>query len=99
MNPNPSKARQVRKKKKLATLKDVTFYVQKALETAHKLLKEEDTQTKLKACHAVFQGAQAFTKLYEVGELETRLKAVEEWQANQDTEANGEDEWEELETD
>jgi hypothetical protein len=97
MNPNPLKARQARKKKKRATLKDVTFYVQKALETAYKLLEEEDTQTKLKACHAVFQGAQAFTKLYEVGELEMQLKAVEDWQANEDDQLEGKHEWLESE--
>ena len=77
MNANPSKARQAKKRRKLVTLPDVALYVLKALETAHELLEDSDTQTKLKACHAVFQGVTAYAKVYEVGELEARLLALE----------------------
>jgi hypothetical protein len=77
-NPDPLKARQAKRKKaKPPNIQSATEVVWKALQTATKILADENATMKLKACHAVFQGAQAFAKLYEVGELEARLSALE----------------------
>jgi hypothetical protein len=77
-NPSPHKARMATKKKhKPLNIQDVLMIVQEALETARDLLSEKDPTMQLKACHGVFQGAQAYGKLYEVGEIEARLAALE----------------------
>jgi hypothetical protein len=77
-NPNPYQARTARKAKaKPPSVKEASLIVWKALEAAQAILEESDPTVKLKACHAVFQGAQAFAKLHEVGELEARLEALE----------------------
>jgi hypothetical protein len=49
-----------------------------ALKTAQKILESEDPVMQLKACHGVFQGGMAYAKLYESGELEARLLALEQ---------------------
>ena len=78
MNSNPNKARQARKRKsKPGDLKAVAAIVWDALETARDLLSSSDSTEQLRACHAVFQGASAYAKVYEVGELEARLEALE----------------------
>jgi hypothetical protein len=78
MNPNPHQARTAKKAKaKPPSIKEASLIVWKALEAAQAILGESDPTLKLKACHAVFQGAQAFAKLHEVGELEARLLALE----------------------
>jgi phage terminase large subunit-like protein len=85
-NPNPDalKARQAKKRKsKPKDLKAVAAIVWDALETARALLENEDPQMQLKACHGVFQGATAYAKVYEVGELEARLEALEVSMPNQ----------------
>jgi hypothetical protein len=76
--PDPVKARLgKREKSKPPNIQSAAEVVWKALQTAQKILENEDSTMKLKACHAVFQGAQAFAKLYEVGELEARMVALE----------------------
>jgi hypothetical protein len=79
MNPNPHQARTAKKKRaKPPSIREASLIVWKALEAAQAILKETDPTLKLKACHCVFQGAQAFAKLHEVGELEARLLALEQ---------------------
>jgi hypothetical protein len=80
-NPNPDalKARMGKKRKrKPGTIHDVLGIVWVALAAAQDALSSELTTDRLKGCHAVFQGAQAYAKLLEIGELEARLKALED---------------------
>jgi hypothetical protein len=78
-NANPAKARLAKKaKSKQPSIKEASLIVWRALEAAQVILGESDPTLKLKACHCVFQGAQAFAKLHEVGELEARLLALEQ---------------------
>lgn len=84
-NPSPHKARIAKKER--ARPKDLTAVsglVWKALERCGALLEDEDKNTALKAAHAVFQGATAYAKLYEVSELEARLEALEQAQTIKD---------------
>lgn len=79
-NPNadPLKARIAqRRKRKAGSLKDVSRMLWEALETARELLSEEDVQVRLKAIHALSQTASSYARVYEVGELEARLEALE----------------------
>lgn len=78
-NPSPHKARIAKKQNaKPKDLTAVSDFVWKALERCAELLDNEDKATALKASHAVFQGATAYAKLYEVSELEARLEALEQ---------------------
>ncbi|KEF34101.1 hypothetical protein RDMS_09030 [Deinococcus sp. RL] len=75
---DPLKARIAqRRKRKAGSLKDVTGMLWEALETARELLREDDVQVKLKAIHALSQTASSYSRVYEVGELEARLEALE----------------------
>ena len=79
-NPNadPTKARQAKKRKrKPGNLQAVAAKLWAALEAAEELLAEDDPHLRLKAVHAVSQVAVSYTKVYEVGELEARLQALE----------------------
>jgi hypothetical protein len=77
-NPSPHKARMATKKKhKPGNLQDVLAIVWVALKTAQTLLENKDPVVQLKAAHGVFQGGMAYAKLYESGELEARLLALE----------------------
>ena len=83
-NPSPFKARQARKKaRQTGSLKDVTGMLWEALEAARELLSEEDVQVRLKAIHALSQTASSYARVYEVGELEARLEALEAAQGGQ----------------
>ncbi|WP_293909881.1 hypothetical protein [Deinococcus sp.] len=86
MNPNPTKARQARRSKKRTqpgTLNDARALLWRALSRAGDLLDAEDaegqpdTHTALRAIHAISQGAAAYARIIEVGELEARLAALE----------------------
>jgi len=78
MNKNPIEARKARRKKtKKGTLEDVSRKVYAALERCEMLLEDMDPTIQLKAAHGVFQGASAYAKVLEVGELEARLQALE----------------------
>lgn len=92
MNSNPTKARQAKKARrrgKPGTLEDARRLLWCALERAGELLevKSEDPDTgemkpdnalALKAIHAISQGASAYAKIMEVGELEARIQALED---------------------
>jgi hypothetical protein len=89
MNPKAnahtaSRARLGKKKKsKPASVQNAAAIVWDALETAHALLENENTAEKLRACHAIFQGATAYGKLFEIGELEARLELLEQQSVNE----------------
>ena len=77
-NPSPHEARQAKKRKrKPGNLQAVAVKLWAALEAAEELLAEEDPHLRLKAVHAVSQVAGSYAKVYEVGELEARLQALE----------------------
>lgn len=86
-NANPSKARQAKKARrrgKPGTVEDARRLLWRALDRAGELLDVEDEEGKpdhalaLKAIHAISQGAAAYARIVEVGELEARIKALEE---------------------
>ena len=81
-NPNadPTKARQAKRRKKLSqpgTLEDARALLWKALQRAGDILDTDDDTMSLKAIHAISQGAAAYSRIVEVGELEARLSALE----------------------
>ena len=76
--PDALKARLGKKRRaKKGTLEDVGRKVYAALERCEMLLEDMDPTIQLKAAHGVFQGASAYAKVLEVGELEARLQALE----------------------
>ncbi|WP_034385995.1 hypothetical protein [Deinococcus sp. YIM 77859] len=80
MNPDPVEARQARRRKrrgKPGTLEDARLLLWRALTRAGELLEEEDPALSLKAIHAISQGAAAYARIVEVGELEARIAALE----------------------
>jgi len=93
-NPNadPTKARQAKKRKRLnqmGTLDDARALLWKALERAADILESEDDVLTLKAIHAVSQGAAAYARIVEVGELEARLTALEDQKTSEDRSTPG----------
>jgi hypothetical protein len=89
-NPDPSKARQAKKRKrrgKPGSIEDARALLWRALERAGLLLGAEtvkedgsvtpDNHTALRAIHAISQGAAAYARIVEVGELEARILALE----------------------
>ena len=88
-NPNPAKARQAKKRKRRGepgSIEDARALLWKALQRAGELLNAEtvedgvsrpDNHTALRAIHAISQGAAAYARIVEVGELEARLAALE----------------------
>lgn len=81
-NPNPdaAKARMGKKAKRRSqpgTVEAARALLWQALERAAELLQEDDPYLSLKAVHAVSQGASAYAKIVEVGELEARIEALE----------------------
>ena len=79
-NPNPTEARQAKRQKRRGqpgTLEDARALLWKALQRAGTILENEDDALSLKAIHAVSQGAAAYARIIEVGELEARLAALE----------------------
>ncbi|GHF32285.1 hypothetical protein HNQ07_000429 [Deinococcus metalli] len=80
-NPNPHEARQAKRRKRRAqpgTLEDARALLWRALTRAGELLEVEDAGHALKAVHAISQGAAAYARIVEVGELEARLSALED---------------------
>ena len=66
-------------------MEDARRLLWQALTRAGELLEVEDPETgqpdnalALKAIHAISQGASAYAKIVEVGELEARIKALED---------------------
>lgn len=89
-NPNadPTLARQAkraRRRGKPGTLEDARALLWRALTRAGELLEEEDPAHALRAVHAISQGAAAYARIVEVGELEARIAALE----GQDTPTGG----------
>ena len=87
MNSNPVEARMGKRKKrrsKPGTLEDARALLWRALTRAGELLEEEDPALSLKAIHAISQGASAYAKIVEVGELEARIAALEAAQEGED---------------
>ncbi|WP_144012090.1 hypothetical protein [Deinococcus sp. LM3] len=79
-NPNPveaRKAKRARRRGKPGTLEEARALLWRALERAGELLEVEDPAHALKAVHAVSQGAAAYARIVEVGELEARIAALE----------------------
>ena len=66
-----------KQKSKPGNLQEVISKVWAALERAEQALETDDMNQALKACHCIFQGAQAYSKVYETGELEARLAVLE----------------------
>jgi len=69
--------KKARRRKKPGTLEDARALLWRALTRAGELLEEEDPALSLKAIHAISQGAAAYARIVEVGELEARLAALE----------------------
>ena len=79
MNPNPNQARKAKGERRRSALLPAIEAVTKALKTATEILETgEDDAIRLRAVHAVSQSAVCFARLYEVGELESRIEALEE---------------------
>lgn len=79
-NPNPTEARQAKRRKsrsKPGSIEDARALLWKALQRAGDILEDTDPVLSLKAIHAVSQGAAAYARIVEVGELEARLAALE----------------------
>jgi hypothetical protein len=78
-NSNPWPGRQAKKRlRKPGNLIDLQRKLWRALCEAESVLDgAEDAELKLKAVHAVSQGAGQYAKLLEVGELEARVQALE----------------------
>jgi|GEM_PF-2601587 len=87
--PNPQPARPhvarlaKRKKNKPGNMHDLGEKLWAALQTAEDLLREDDPALKLKAIHALSQVAGTYARVYEVGELEARLAALEAAQVDE----------------
>ena len=80
LNADPMEARQAKRRKrrgKPGSLEDARALLWKALQRAGDILESEDDALSLKAIHAVSQGAAAYARIVEVGELEARLSALE----------------------
>ncbi|THF86136.1 hypothetical protein E7T09_12970 [Deinococcus sp. KSM4-11] len=83
-NPNadPTKARQAKRAKRRAqpgTLEDARALLWRALARVGDILDGEGVEdaTVLRALHGISQGAAAYARIVEVGELEARISALE----------------------
>ncbi|MFC4426975.1 hypothetical protein [Deinococcus navajonensis] len=79
-NPNPTQARQTKRARRRSspgTLEEARALLWRALTRAGELLEEEDPALSIKAIHAVSQGAAAYARIVEIGELEARIAALE----------------------
>jgi hypothetical protein len=96
-NADPTKARQAKKRKRRGSpgsIEDARALLWKALQRAGELLEAEimedgvsrpDNHTALRAIHAISQGAAAYARIVEVGELEARLSTLENAAAEEQT--------------
>lgn len=89
-NANPTKARQAKRARRRTpgTLEEARSLLWRALERAGEMLEAQkvdpdtgeeipDDALALKAVHAISQGASAYARIVEVGELEARIAALE----------------------
>lgn len=84
MSPNPYRARLAKKRRrKPGDVHDVLTVLWHAVLTAESVLEEAQGQPELqlRACHCVAQTAGQYIKALEVGELEARLKVLEDKEA------------------
>lgn len=81
-NPNPTKARQAKQRRRIQNvgdIHDVRARLWEAVEAAAEVVRTaEDDTTRLKGIHAVTQSTTAYTKLLDAAEFEARLQALEE---------------------
>jgi hypothetical protein len=79
-NPNPWRARQEKKRiRKPRNLAALQLKVWRALCEAEGVLEgAEDSELKLKAIHGISQCAGQYVRLWEAGELEARVLALEQ---------------------
>lgn len=77
-NPNPKAGRLARNQKKRERLAHILDDVERALEAAKGLLGDADPNIVLRAANCVGQLAISYTRVYEVGEIEQRLEALEQ---------------------
>lgn len=75
----PHVARRAKKARRAGTVEDVRLKLWNALLRAEDVLMDaDDTATVLRAVHAMTQGAAAYARIVDAGELEARLAALEE---------------------
>lgn len=78
-NPNPHQGRLAqRRRRKPGNMQALAAKLWGALEVAERLLSHPEPATQLRAVHAISQAAGSYARLYEVGELEARLNALEQ---------------------
>lgn len=77
-NPNPITARRARNEQKRERLSHILNDVEAAITRAKALLENDDPGIVLRAANCVGQLAISYTRVYEVGEIEQRLEALEE---------------------
>ena len=78
-NKNPYQGRMERKAKRSAgDITQLREKLWKALERAEGLMDSDDAAVVLRAIHALAQATGPYLKAVEVGELEARLRAIEE---------------------
>jgi len=89
-NPNPYQARLAqRRPRKPGDLRQLTRVLWRAiLEAEEILMNAGDAELKLKAIHALSQCAGQYRGLIEVGEFESRLKALEDAKARRNGHAS-----------
>ena len=85
---SPTNSKPKKRRGKPGTLEDARALLWRALKRAGELLDAEtvsedgearpDNHTALRAVHAISQGAAAYARIVEVGEIEARLAALEE---------------------
>jgi hypothetical protein len=77
-NPNPVRARIAKRKRTHGDMQDLAEVVWQAVQKAHDNLSyTKASQEKCAALHAMSSIATIHTKIYQVGEYETRLALVE----------------------
>ena len=79
-NPNPVQARATKARKRREALEPILDALRRSIDTARALLTDDDPALRLRAAHAVSQVAVSYARVYEVGELEARIEAIEERQ-------------------
>ena len=87
-NANPHQARAAKQRKaaqRAGSPDDLQMVVWHAVSAAAEIVRDPnaDAATRLRAVHAVTQAAGAYAKVYEAVEVDARLRAIEEAQANE----------------
>ena len=78
MNPNPHAARLAKKRRRPGNLGALQRLLWRTLLTAEEILDDaEEPDMQLRAIHALSQASGQYAKLLEIGELESRIAALE----------------------